>query len=149
MGSGARFSKVAKTFGARKAIRKTPTQVFSKVGPFIWCKENKNQNNYEVSCLETPFVLKIQRGSCHPKCARKVSALLDNGPPDTQCTSQSTVWAQSQMDVTKQRSMDCFIYSPVTVWLKRKDDDLELKRRTTTHLVLLAPQLKTRKRDGI
>ena len=32
---GARFSKVPKTFLARKAIRKTPTRLFCKAGLFI------------------------------------------------------------------------------------------------------------------
>ena len=39
--SGARFSKVPKTFRARKAIRKTPTCLFYKADPFICCKGKK------------------------------------------------------------------------------------------------------------
>ena len=44
-GAGVRFSKVPKTFRARKAIRKTPTCLFCKAGLFICCKGNKNKNN--------------------------------------------------------------------------------------------------------
>ena len=40
--SEAYFSKVAKTFGARKAIRKTPTRLFYKAGLSISCKGDKN-----------------------------------------------------------------------------------------------------------
>ena len=35
---GARFTKVPKTFRARKVIRKTPTRLFCKAGLFICCK---------------------------------------------------------------------------------------------------------------
>ena len=35
---GARFSKVPRTFRIRKAIRKTPTRLFCKAGPFICLK---------------------------------------------------------------------------------------------------------------
>ena len=52
---GARFSKVPRTFRAGKAIRKTTTCLFCKAGLFICCKGNKNKNNCEVSCLETPL----------------------------------------------------------------------------------------------
>ena len=51
--SGARFSKVPRTFRARKAIRKTTTYLFCKAGLLICCKGNKNKNNCKVSCLET------------------------------------------------------------------------------------------------
>jgi len=53
-GSGARFSKVTQTFRARKVNRETPTPLFCKDGLHICCKGNKNWNNCEVSCLETP-----------------------------------------------------------------------------------------------
>ena len=39
---GAHFSKVPKTFRARKAIPKTATRLFCKAGLFICCKGNKN-----------------------------------------------------------------------------------------------------------
>ena len=51
---GGRFSKVPKTFRARKAFRKTPTCLSCNAGLFICCKGNKNKSNCEVSCLETP-----------------------------------------------------------------------------------------------
>ena len=41
--AGARFSKVTRTFRARKAIRKTTTYLFCKAGPLICCKGNKNK----------------------------------------------------------------------------------------------------------
>ena len=53
-GPGARFSKVPKTFRARKAIRETPTCLICKAGLFICCIGNTNQNNCKVSFLETP-----------------------------------------------------------------------------------------------
>jgi len=52
--TGAHFSKVPKTFQARKAIRKTSICLFCKADLFICCKGNKNKNNCKVSCLETP-----------------------------------------------------------------------------------------------
>ena len=52
--SGARLSKVPRTFRARKAIRKTTTCLFCKAGLFVCCKGNKDKNNRKVSCLETP-----------------------------------------------------------------------------------------------
>ena len=50
----ARFSKVLRTFRARKAIRKITTCLFCKADLFTCCKGNKNKNNGKVSCLETP-----------------------------------------------------------------------------------------------
>ena len=52
--TGAHFSKVPRTFRARKAIRKTTTCLFCKAGLLICCKGNKNNNKGKVSCLETP-----------------------------------------------------------------------------------------------
>ena len=80
--SGARFSKVPRTFRARKAIRKTTTYLFCKAGLLICFKGNKNKNNCKVSCFETHSVLKVQRELCHPKYARKVSGLSRNRPLD-------------------------------------------------------------------
>ena len=51
---GAPFSKVPRTFRARKTIRKTTTYLFCKAGLFIFCKGNENKNNCKVSCPETP-----------------------------------------------------------------------------------------------
>ena len=39
-GSGARFSKVPRTFRARKAISKTATRLFCKASLLICCKGN-------------------------------------------------------------------------------------------------------------
>ena len=39
---GVRFSKDSKTLRARKAIRKTPTRLFSKAGLFIFCEGSKS-----------------------------------------------------------------------------------------------------------
>ena len=52
--AGACFSKVPRTFRARKAIRKISTCLFCEADLFICCKGNKNKNNCKVSCLETP-----------------------------------------------------------------------------------------------
>ena len=51
---GARYSKVPRTFRARKAIRKITTCLFCKADLFTCCKGNKNRNNGKVSCFETP-----------------------------------------------------------------------------------------------
>ena len=51
---GARFSKVPKTFLARKAIRKTPTAYSVKLVFSLCFKGNENLNNCKVSCLKTP-----------------------------------------------------------------------------------------------
>ena len=49
---GVCFSKVPKSFRARKAIRRTPTSLFCKAALFIiCCKENKNENNCKVIWL--------------------------------------------------------------------------------------------------
>ena len=50
---GARFSRVPKTFRARKTIREPATRLFCKAGLFICCKDDKYWNNCIVSCLET------------------------------------------------------------------------------------------------
>ena len=39
---GVRYTKYPKTLRARKAIRKTPTRLFCKVGLFTCCKGNQN-----------------------------------------------------------------------------------------------------------
>ena len=44
-GPGTRFSKVPKTFRARKAIRKTATRLFCKAGLFVCCKGIKIKTN--------------------------------------------------------------------------------------------------------
>ena len=45
-GSGARFSKIPKTFRARKAIRETPTCLLCKAGLFTCFIGNKNLKNF-------------------------------------------------------------------------------------------------------
>ena len=51
---GARFSKIPRTFRARKANRKITTCLFCKADLFTCCKGNKNKDNGKVSCLEAP-----------------------------------------------------------------------------------------------
>ena len=75
---GARFSKVPKTFRARKAIRKTPTCLLCKAGDFICCKGNKNKNTCKVSCLEKPSFWRYKENYV----ARKVWGLSRNRPQD-------------------------------------------------------------------
>ena len=87
---GGRFSKVPKTFRARKAIRKTPTCLSCNAGIFICCKGNKNKCNCEVSCLETPSFWRYKE-NCHPKWARKVSGLSRNRPLIRTATSSFSV----------------------------------------------------------
>ena len=42
--------------------------------------------------LRYPFVLKIQRELCHPKCARKVSGLSRNGPQPRLLSPRMMCW---------------------------------------------------------
>ena len=74
----ARFSKVPRTFRARKAIRKTTTCLFCKASLFICCKGNKNKNNCKVSCLKTPSFRRYKENYV----TRKVSGLSRNRPQD-------------------------------------------------------------------
>ena len=82
MTRGPRFSKVPRTFRARKAIRKITTCLFCKARFFMWCKGNKTKKLMQSFVPRDAFVLKIQRELCHPKYARKVSELSTNGPQD-------------------------------------------------------------------
>lgn len=60
LGPGTSFSKVLRTFRARKAIHKTPTRLFSKAGLFITCKGEKIQITAQVSSPETPWFLRYK-----------------------------------------------------------------------------------------
>ena len=53
-GQAARLWKVPKTLRARKVIRKTPACLLCEAALFTYSKGNKNENNCQVSCLETP-----------------------------------------------------------------------------------------------
>ena len=77
---GARFSKVPRTFRARKAIRKTKTCLFSKAGLFICCKVNKNTNNCKVSCLETPSFWRYKENYVTRKTPEKFRDFRETGP---------------------------------------------------------------------
>ena len=77
---GACFSKVPKTFRARKAIRKTTTSLFCKAGLFIRCKGNKNQNNCKVSCLETPSFWRYEENYGTRNTSEKFRDFRETGP---------------------------------------------------------------------
>ena len=77
---GARFSKVPKTFRARKAIRETPTCLICKAGLFICCIGNKNQNNCKVSCLETPSFWRYKENYVTRIAAEKSRDFWETGP---------------------------------------------------------------------
>jgi len=75
---GARFSKVPKTFRARKAICKTPTRLFCKADPFIFCKENNN--NWKVSCLKTPSFWRYKDNYVTRNAPEKFWNFREKGP---------------------------------------------------------------------
>ena len=52
---GAHFPKA---FQVRKVICKTAAHLFCKAGLFICFRGSKNSNNFKVSCLETPSLLR-------------------------------------------------------------------------------------------
>ena len=79
-GPGARFSKVPKTFRARKAIRKTPTSLFCKAGLFICCKGNKNKNNCKVSCLQMPYFWRYKENYVTRNAPEKFRDFRETGP---------------------------------------------------------------------
>ena len=79
-GTGARFSKVPKTFRARKAIRETPTCLICKAGLFICCIGNKNQNNCKVSCLETPSFWRYKENYVTRIASEKSRDFWETGP---------------------------------------------------------------------
>ena len=84
--SGARLSKVPRTFRARKAIRKTTTCLFCKAGLFVCCNGNKNKNNRKVSCLETPSFWRYKDNYVTRTTPEKFRDFRETGP-----RSQSTV----------------------------------------------------------
>ena len=79
-GPGARFSKVPRTFRARKAIRKTMTYLFRKAGLLVYCKGNKNKNNCKVSCLETPSFWRYKENYVTRNTPEKFRDFRETGP---------------------------------------------------------------------
>jgi len=77
---GARFSKVPRTFRARKAIRKTTTYLFCKADLLICCKGNKNKNNCKVSCLETPSFWRYIENYVTRNTSEKLRDFRETGP---------------------------------------------------------------------
>ena len=75
-----RFSKVPRTFRARKAIRKTTTYLFCKAGLLICCKGNKNKNNCKVSCLETPSFWRYKENYVTRNKPEKFRDFRETGP---------------------------------------------------------------------
>ena len=77
---GARFSKVPRTFRARKTIRKTTTCLFCKAGLLICCKGNKNKKNCKVSCLETPSFSRYKENYVTRNTPEKFRDFRETGP---------------------------------------------------------------------
>ena len=77
---GARFSKVPRTFRARKAIRKTATSLFCKAGLFICCRGNKNKYNCKVSCLKTPSFWRYKENYVTRFTPEKFRDFRETGP---------------------------------------------------------------------
>ena len=77
---GARFSKVPRTFRARKAIRKITTCLFCKADLFTCCKGNKNKNNDKVSCLETPSFWRYKENYVTRNTPKKFRDFREPGP---------------------------------------------------------------------
>ena len=71
---GARFSKVPRTFRARKAIRKTTTCLFCKAGLLICCKGNKN--NWKV----TPSFCRYKENYVTRNTPEKFRDFRETGP---------------------------------------------------------------------
>ena len=90
---GARFSKVPRTFRARKAIRKTTTRLFCKAGLFICCKGNKNKSNCKVSCLETPSFLRYKENYVTRNTPEKFRDFRETGPWGPFLESPETIQA--------------------------------------------------------
>ena len=88
---GARFSKVTRTFRARKASRKTTTCLFCKAGLFICCKGNKNKNNCKVSCLETSSCWRYKENYVTRNTPEKFRYYRETGPWSHWCSHQYTV----------------------------------------------------------
>ena len=65
---------------SRKVIPKTPTSLFCKTGFFICCKGNKNKNNCEVSCLETPSFWRYKEYYVKRNAPEKFRDFRETGP---------------------------------------------------------------------
>ena len=102
---GACFWKVPETFRAPKAC---------KAGLFICCKGDKNENDWKVSCLETP-AFKIKRELCHPKCSRKFSGLSRDGL--LALAHQFTVLSKFRIKVPANNDQSDWAWWPQRFWL--------------------------------
>ena len=77
---GTRFSKVPRTFRARKTIRKTMTCLFCKAGLLICCKGNKSKNKCKVLCLETPSFSRYKENYVTRNTPEKFRGFRETGP---------------------------------------------------------------------
>ena len=103
---GARFSKVPRTFRARKAIRKTTTCLFYKAGLLICCKGNKNKNNCKVSCLETPSFWRYKENYVTRNTPEKFRDFRATGP----CSGSVAVeFASVVQHLTSPRFICCIL----------------------------------------
>ena len=90
-GPWARFSKVPRTFRARKAIRKSTSCLFCKTGLFVCCKGSKNKNNCKVLCLETLPFWRYKENYVTWNTPEKFRDLRETGPM-TQWCQISFLW---------------------------------------------------------
>ena len=89
-----RFSKVPRTFRARKAIRKTTTSLFCKTGLLICCKGNKSKNKCKVSCLETPSFWRYKENYVTRNTPEKFHNFRETGPWAFRKKIVTTEWSE-------------------------------------------------------
>ena len=108
---GARFSKVPRTFQARKAIRKNTTCLFCKADLFTCCKGNKSKNNGKVSCLETPSFWRYKENYVTRNTLEKFQDFRETGPWSLNLVLRSEVQSQCswQHSCSKYISNNLFI----------------------------------------
>ena len=78
--AGSRFSKVPKTFRARKTIRKTPTRIFCKAGLSYVVERINIKNNRKVSCLERPSFWRYKENYVTRNAPEKFRDFRETGP---------------------------------------------------------------------
>ena len=119
---GARFSKVPRTFRARKAIRKTATCLFCKAGLFICCRGNKNKYNCKVSCLKTPSFWRYKENYVTRFTPEKFRDFRETGPwleKDCLCSDRKTGFCWNCL-LSSWKLLSLRLY-----WSSRSDKTLE------------------------
>ena len=119
---GARFSKVPRTFRARKAIRKITTCLFCKTGLFICCKGNKNKNNFKFRASRRHRFEDTKR-NMSPEIRPKSFGTFEKQAPGTVCdwrTKQQMI-QYKQCTLTQMTVGSNYVIAIATLndWLKR------------------------------